>query len=167
MKRIRSLPGPPPGLAAYLDLQSDTQGWDEFRSHESGDAYKELRATLQILQHGLCGYCEIRLIREQVQIEHVIPQSDGGTDGAATLDSANLMACCLGGTKPRRPEDDPRYHLAPIRRNMSCGQAKGGSTYSRFLDSPNAARPAIAAQGPQHGRDRSRLDRLRDRRFPG
>lgn len=134
MKRIRTLPEPPTGLAAYLVLQSETQGWDEFRSHESGAAYQELRCELVKLQHGLCGYCEIRLVSEHVQVEHVTPQSDDGTDDAATLDSANMMACCLGGTKPMRPEDDPKYHLAPIKLNISCGQAKGGSTDAQFID---------------------------------
>ena len=134
MKRIRSLPGSPPGLAAYLELQSETQGWDEFRSHESGDAYRELRCALANIQHGLCGYCEIRLVSEHIQVEHVIPQSDGVTDDTGTLDSDNMMACCLGGTKQMRPEDDPKYHLAPIKLNVSCGQAKGGSTDAQFID---------------------------------
>ena len=75
MKRIRTLPEAPSGLAAYLDLQDDSQNWDEFRSFRSGDAYKELRSTLVSLQHGLCGYCEIRLVRWHIQVEHVIPQS--------------------------------------------------------------------------------------------
>ena len=134
MKRIRSLPGPTPGLAAYLELQSETQGWDEFRSHESGDSYKELRAELVNIQHGVCGYCEIRLVSDHIQVEHLIPQSDDGTDDTASLDSANMMACCLGGTKLMRPEDDSKYHLAPIKLNISCGQAKGGSTDAEFID---------------------------------
>ena len=86
------------------------------------------------LQHGLCGYCEIRLVNERIQVEHVIPQSDGDTDDAASLDSTNLIACCLGGTKPVGPQDDPKYHLAPIKLNISCGQAKGGSTDAQFID---------------------------------
>ncbi|WP_428098160.1 retron system putative HNH endonuclease [Candidatus Rariloculus sp.] len=134
MKRICFLPETPPGLAAYLNIPGDNQSWDEFRSFESGGAYNEIRAELVSLQHGLCGYCEIRLIRWQVQIEHVIPQSAGGAEGGAALDSANMMACCLGGTKPVYPVADPTYHRALVKFNMSCGQAKGSDVDTQFLD---------------------------------
>ena len=134
MKRIQTLPGAPAGLAAYLDIPGDTQSWDEFRSYESGDAYRELRAALVSLQHGLCGYCEIRLISLHIQVEHVIPQSAGDEEGGAALDSANMMACCLGGTSRMRPTDGPSYHLAPVKKNMSCGQAKGEDVDPQFLD---------------------------------
>lgn len=134
MKHIQSLPDAPPGLAAYLDIPGDTQSWDEFRSYGSGDAYNELRAALVSLQHRLCGYCEIRLISWHIQVEHVIPQSAGDVEGGAALDSANMIACCLGGTKPVRPSDDPTYHLAPVKNNMSCGQAKGREIDPQFLD---------------------------------
>ena len=131
MKRIRTLPEAPSGLAAYLDLQADSQNWDEFRSYRSGDAYNELRSTLVSLQHSLCGYCEIRLVSWHIQVEHVIPQTavDGG--GGAALNSANMMACCLGGT---RLADDTERYLEPVKLNMSCGQAKEEKTDPQFLD---------------------------------
>ena len=79
VKRVRTLHNPTRGLTEYRELEGDDASWKRFRSHEAGAAYRELRATLADLQHGLCGYCEARLL-DPYQVEHVVPQS-GEADG--------------------------------------------------------------------------------------
>lgn len=130
MKRIRTLQNPTRGLTEYRELEGDDASWERFRSHEAGAAYRELRATLADLQHGLCGYCEARLL-EPYQVEHVVPQSDEADGQEGELDHTNLMACCLGGT---RNVEDPEQYLPPVRDNRSCGEVKGGATDARFVD---------------------------------
>ena len=43
MKVIRKLGVPTPGLADYLTCVGDDSDWNEFRSHEAGASYNELR----------------------------------------------------------------------------------------------------------------------------
>ena len=76
MKPIREVTEPPLGLADYLRLVGDEAYWDEFRSHDSGTAYRELVEDLTSNQHGLCAYCETSMSAERRQIEHVLPRSD-------------------------------------------------------------------------------------------
>lgn len=54
MKTIRKLNAPTPGLAEYLNAVGDNANWNEFRSHNAGAAYRELRDALIQNQHGLC-----------------------------------------------------------------------------------------------------------------
>ena len=130
MKRIRTLYEAPPGLLDYREMEGDDASWERFRSHEAGAAYRELRATLADLQHGLCGYCEARLL-EPYQIEHVVPQSDEADGREGELDQTNMMACCLGGTSIL---GGPDQYLPPERENTSCGQAKLEAIDARFVD---------------------------------
>ena len=131
MKRIRALDGPTPGLLDYLDCEGEHANWDGFRSHQAGAAYREIADTLQHVQHGLCGYCEIDVTERDSQIEHVIPRSDPEQGMARALDPTNLMVCCKGGTS--KTQDDARWR-APARRNLSCGQAKEDSVDPDFVD---------------------------------
>ena len=140
MKRIRKLPGPPSGLANYLEVETkqSSASWAAFRDYEAGAAYRELREALTNYQRGLCGYCEIDLLPLDRQIEHVVPQSDPQQGEALALDPTNMIACCTGGSArnlygPDAGDDEKRY-LPPARRNISCGQAKGGNTNADFLD---------------------------------
>ena len=130
MKIIRKLNKPTPGLAAYCDAVDDAVNWDEFRSHNSGASYRELRDALAQNQHGLCAYCEIAIRGWRRQIEHVIPQSDDELGKAKALDIANMVACCMGGTV----QDDEDRYRRPVRHNTSCGQAKGSQSDERFID---------------------------------
>ena len=130
MKRIRTLHNPTRGLSEYRELEGDDASWKRFRSHEAGAAYRDLRATLSDLQHGLCGYCEARLL-EPYQVEHVVPQSDEADGREGELDQTNMMACCLGGASTLGGSDQ---YLPPEGENTSCGQAKGGATDPRFVD---------------------------------
>ena len=96
MKRIRTLHDSPRGLSAYLQIEPDDASWEGFCSHEAGTAYRELRDALVDLQHGLCGYCEARLLEPHVQVEHVVPRHFPDEGRRKDLDETNMMACCLG-----------------------------------------------------------------------
>ena len=130
MKRIRTLHNPTRGLSEYRELEGDDASWERFRSHEAGASYRDLRAALSDLQHGVCGYCEDRLL-EPYQVEHVVPQSDEADGREGELDQTNMMACCLGGTSILGGLDQ---YLPPVGENTSCGQAKGGAVDGRFVD---------------------------------
>ena len=140
MKPIRGLPDCPPGLADYLEVETQTASWDQFRSHDAGSAYRGLIEELTDLQRGLCGYCEIDLTERDRQVEHVVPQRDAAQGASCALDFRNLMACCKGGTA--RIGDDDRY-LPPVKHNRSCGEAKGGRVNGEFVDPRNL--PALPA----------------------
>ncbi len=131
MKRIRTLDEPTPGLADYLDCEGAMASWEGFRSHWAGAAYRELIETLQTLQHGLCGYCEIDVTEQDRQVEHVVPQSDPQRGAARALDAANLIACCKGGTSVT---DDDDRRRPPVKRNRTCGEAKGDSRNGDFIE---------------------------------
>lgn len=135
MKIIRKLNVPTPGLADYLACVGDDTDWGEFRSHDSGASYSELRYTLAENQHGLCAYCEIALGGRHRQVEHVIPRSDVRLGKAKALDIANMVASCMGGTlEVRSANEDEVLYREPVARNMSCGQAKGDRHDECFID---------------------------------
>ena len=136
MKSIRTLRDSTSGLDDYLASKSPGEGWEEFRSYQGGKAYRELAETLETLQHGLCGYCEIDLIDRDRQIEHVIPRSDPNRGKAKSLDVANMIACCTGGTRknifgPDARGDEERYLPSS---KSSCGEAKGNASDPAFVD---------------------------------
>ena len=132
MKCIRSLQDRPPGLDDYLAKEADeVKDWDGFRNHAGGAAYSELVETLVDIQHGLCGYCEINIEKRDRQVEHVVPQSDPRRGAAHVLDHANMIACCKGGTLQT---GDENRRLDPVKRNLSCGEAKGNQVGTDFID---------------------------------
>ena len=97
MKQIQTLQAPTLGLVEYTNQSEGEPDWNKFRDYDDGSAYRELRQALVNIQHGLCGYCEIDLICNDRQIEHIIPRSDPTSGAIHTLDPANMMACCIGG----------------------------------------------------------------------
>ena len=132
MKRIQRMNNATAGLAAYLaEKGNEAKDWDGFRSHDAGASYRQLAEALMDIQHGLCGYCEIDIVEGERQVEHVVPQSDPQQGVANALDYANLIACCKGGTL--RTEDDERRR-EPVKRNRSCGEAKGDLVAADFID---------------------------------
>ena len=137
MKPIREFAEPTPGLSDYLELVGSAGSWDEFHSHDSGRAYRELRDVLTRGQHGLCAYCEIGLATHECQVEHVLPQSEPVAGTARQLDITNMLACCLGGAKrpaKRSGTDHAATFLEPVAANTSCGQAKADRVDPRFVD---------------------------------
>ncbi len=131
MKVIRGLKTPTSGLAEYLDAVEDEVNWDEFRSHNSGASYRDLREALTQNQHGLCAYCEISIRGWLRQVEHLIPRSYGENGKQKATDIANMVACCKGGTVQIDEED---HYQRPVRHNISCGQAKGNVNDENFVD---------------------------------
>ena len=134
MKCVRRLRDQTPGLADYLRVEAQRPSWDGFRSHAGGSAYQGLIGELADLQHGLCGYCEIGLSKLDRQVEHVVPQSDPVQGASQALDCRNMIACCKGGTT--RSSDLSR-RLEPVKRNRSCGEAKGDHVNGEFVDPRN------------------------------
>ena len=130
MKRIRTMAESTPGLSSYIE-EATTPEYAEFRDYGGGAAYKELIAGLVDLQRGLCGYCEIRLLESDRQVEHVAPQS---AHPEAALDTSNMIACCKGGSASVFESADEERFLRPPRRNLSCGQAKADRDDPQFLD---------------------------------
>ena len=165
MKRIRALDGPTPGLVNYLECESNYGSWEGFRSHQRGDAYGELVKALCSIQHGLCGYCEIDIAKNDKndrQVEHVVPQSAPVQGEVRALDAKNMMVCCKGGTQQNR--DDARY-LRPSKHNRSCGQAKGNRVDPEFLDPRELpALPALMRVG-YDGRIRADAEACQDASF--
>ena len=131
MKRIRRLSEAGDGLKDYLAGDGKQANWEGFRNHQGGEAYKELVQALCHIQHGLCGYCEINIIPQDKQVEHVVPRNHPSQGKAGELDPANMMLCCQGGTCPI---NDNVRRRKPIKKNRSCGQVKGSSVDPQFID---------------------------------
>lgn len=119
------------GLSDYLEVDGRRASWEGFRSHDAGQAYRELIEELMGAQYGLCAYCEKDLSELDRQVEHVVPQSDAAQGALRALDYRNLIACCKGGTA--RSDDADRY-MKPPKRNRSCGEAKGARMNAGFVD---------------------------------
>ena len=128
MKRIQTLRHPTIGLSGYLVQPDAGSSWDDFRNHDRGEPYRELRNALENLQHGLCGYCEIALKSNDRKIEHVIPRD---LEPGQTFNHENMIACCTGGTAVNlfgpdvlMNNQDSERALLPIAESKSCDQAK-------------------------------------------
>lgn len=131
MKRIKVLANPTDGLLHYRG-QPDVNiySWPRFYNYDGSRAYRELRDALVSLQHGLCAYCEIDLVENDRQVEHVIPRN---AVPEQTLDYRNMIACCRGGSAENQfgpavlnQYRDEDRSLPPG--NISCGQAKDERT---------------------------------------
>ena len=127
---------PPRGLGDYLDRVGHSAEWEDFRSHDAGNSYRELLNELIDGQHGLCGYCEIDLTELDRQVEHSVPRSDP-IGASRALDVTNMIACCKGGTAgvygDARSRDETRYR-EPVRHHQSCGQKKGDRVDKDLID---------------------------------
>ena len=138
MKRIRAMDHAPSGLAEYLQEAGDDATWDGFGSHRgSSDAKRELRDALSANQHGLCAYCEIDLLSQHREIEHVVPRADEQRGASLSLNVANMVACCRGNapsSAAQHVRNDPVRHREPLKRHQSCGQAKADTYNEGFLD---------------------------------
>ncbi|CAK0742068.1 TIGR02646 family protein [Azospirillaceae bacterium] len=130
MKWIRGLESSPSGLKAFVDEHPQEREWSVFRDHNGGASLGELMDSLVCAQHGLCCYCEIDLVEGDRQVEHYHPKSDKNSQLNHTTDYHNLMAACCGGTQkniwgPQTQSLDEDRYKEPVRKNQSCGQAKG------------------------------------------
>lgn len=119
-------------MAAYRDRVGRSASWEGF---QGTDGHAELLDTLQSLQHHLCAYCEIGLIPDDRQVEHIVPR---GSAAGKSREFApeNVVACCLGGTNPRLAasgDGGARFWDPPVE-YRSCGQAKGNAVVAGFVD---------------------------------
>ena len=139
MKRVQALQAPTSGLMEYTNQSGGCSDWNRFYDYDGSSAYQELRQALVDIQHGLCGYCEIDLIINDRQIEHIIPKSDPTSGATHALNPGNMIACCIGGTAKNffgegaLKKDSERF-LEPAKDNESCGQAKGNRSDRCFVD---------------------------------
>lgn len=127
MKRIRHVDGSIAGLYDYREIDGIHASWDRYRSFRDAVGnfrYHELIDELVRNQHGICGYCEIRIDNDNRQVEHVVPRS---VCPGLELEGTNLIACCLGGSiaKTRNPGSKD---------NLSCGQKKANSVLPSIVD---------------------------------
>lgn len=151
MKRIRTMPNSTPGLANYLAAGGSPSNWDRFRNDDR-EAYRELRDALAELQHNLCGYCEIDLDENDIQVEHIIPRSDPHLGMTRALDFANLIAACRGGTESMFDSNglaDLGRFRHRVSENSSCGAAKKNVNDSDFIDPIDlSAQPSLLKVQP-------------------
>jgi uncharacterized protein (TIGR02646 family) len=139
MKRVAGLSHAPLGLARFHADPAEPKTWNGFGDFESGAAKRELAMALAERQHGLCAYCEIRLVDLDRRIEHVVPRSDPAMVSALACDQSNLLAVCNGGSRPdifgpaTSVSDRSRY-LPPTKANLSCDASKENRPASEFID---------------------------------
>ena len=133
MKPIKVLHFAPAGLAQYVKNKPANYGWTRFRE-EDQESYHELRETLSKRQHGLCGYCEQMMPRDDCQVEHVRPRSSSTRYHLYDLTPTNLIACCKGGSARNLYGPDTRHPDPDRFGDNSCGQAKGETVDPLFLD---------------------------------
>ena len=128
MKRIRCVDGAIAGLHEYRESDGIRASWNRYRRcsrDENGRRrYYELIDKLISSQHGICGYCEMRIGKGNQQVEHVVPKS---VDPELQFEGTNLIACCLGGTNPKIQNPGSKD-------NLSCGQKKGNGVLPDIAD---------------------------------
>ena len=133
MKPIKVLHFAPSGLAQYVKNRPKDYSWERFHDEDPA-SYRELRDALLQLQHGLCGYCEQTMPKDDCQVEHVIPRISSTNDHQHDLNPTNLLAGCKGGTA-RNLYGPETIHPDPDRfGDNSCGQAKGNTIEELFID---------------------------------
>ena len=65
---------------------------------------KMLRQMLWGQQKGCCHYCGKYVSKRDATLEHVVPQSQGGTD-----DLSNLVMACFACNNKKSVEDNPQW----------------------------------------------------------
>jgi uncharacterized protein (TIGR02646 family) len=114
---------------------SEGKRWEAFRN-EQQKAYRAARESLYLNQYGLCAYCEIALDDSNQQIEHIIPKSLSSSGQDKTLDFANFVLCCKGGTQQYTATDGAYSDNPSAKANRSCGEKKGDTDPGSQFVSP-------------------------------
>jgi uncharacterized protein (TIGR02646 family) len=149
MKRVKQLNAVPTSLQRFLQEEfspanRQIKDWEAFRNDDSGKTFRELIDALTEIQHGLCAYCEINLVKMvegqpvyDREIEHFHPKSDISHQTDWMFEITNLFAACKGGSevnifgdKAREGYRDTARCLPPIKKNLSCG----GTKIDKILD---------------------------------
>lgn len=142
MKKVKQLTAVPVGLQRFLQsfppATRTIEDWEAFRNYDRGSAFHEMMDTLTDVQHRLCAYCEINLVKMvegqpiyDREIEHFHPKSDISHQTDWMFEITNLFAACKGGSetrlfgeKVREGYKDTARCLPPIKKNLSCGSIK-------------------------------------------
>jgi len=152
MKKVKQLESVPASLQDFLreypPEKREVKDWKAF-GNEGGSAKSELIQALDSIQHGLCAYCEIELVKQtdkepiyDRQIEHFHPKSDIYGDIDWMFEISNLFAACQGGSQihifgeESRFEDNERC-LEPYKKNYSCGEAKKDDNLDNIILKPS------------------------------
>lgn len=109
MKKVNQLQFVPASLLDFLKEyphdQRQIKDWKAF-NNEGGPVKHELMQALDDIQHGLCAYCEIKLVLltdkgliYDRQIEHFHPKSDIPNTIDWMFEITNLFAACRGGSQ--------------------------------------------------------------------
>ena len=142
MKKIKHIQAMPTSLLRFLQEFPPTnrqiKDWEAFRNDESGKTFRELIEALTKVQHGLCAYCEINLVKRvegqlvyDREIEHFHPKSDISHQTDWMFEITNLFAACKGGSeinlfgdKARDGYRDTARCLPPIKKISVVGALK-------------------------------------------
>lgn len=132
MKRIKYLEGSIAGLHDYRRIDGEMASWGgylSFRDEVGNRYYLELIDRLVRNQHGICGYCEIRLDNDDLQVnslhvEHVVPRS---ICAELEFEGTNLIASCSG-----RSTEISRNSSS--KDSLSCGHKKGNRVLPDIAD---------------------------------
>jgi uncharacterized protein (TIGR02646 family) len=152
MKKVKQLQSAPASLQDFLTEypyeKRYIKDWKAF-GNEGGPAKHELMQALDNVQHGLCAYCEIELVKQtdkgliyDRQIEHFHPKSDIPSVVDWMFEITNLFAACRGGSQihlfgdDSSVKDDERC-LAPYEKNYSCGEAKQDDNVDNLILKPS------------------------------
>ncbi|MEZ9820103.1 retron system putative HNH endonuclease [Shewanella sp. 10N.286.45.A1] len=126
----------PPLLVAYRAGKPNFS-WPRCKSNSN--RRDEIQDYLRRDQGGICAYCEIDLLKRDVegeesdfQVEHFHPKSDKTTAHNWALDWDNMLACCLGG-KSKNVVDADNRHTNP---NLRCGALKDDDDLDNIILNP-------------------------------
>jgi uncharacterized protein (TIGR02646 family) len=152
MKKVKQLQSAPASLQDFLREypyeKRKITDWKAF-GNEGGQAKSELMQALDEVQHGLCAYCEIELVKQtdkgpiyDRQIEHFHPKSDIPSSVDWMFEISNLFAACRGGSQihlfgeASSFKDDERC-LEPYQKNHSCGETKKDDNLDNIILKPS------------------------------
>ena len=126
----------PPQLASYR-IGKPKFSWQKCKKNSV--RRNEIQDYLRRDQGGLCAYCEIDLLKREVdveesdfQVEHFHPKSDNSSEHNWGLDWDNMLACCLGG-KSKKVVDATDRHTNP---NLRCGAIKDDFDWDNVILNP-------------------------------
>ncbi|MEZ8862880.1 retron system putative HNH endonuclease [Vibrio sp. 10N.247.311.51] len=135
MKKV--IKGDEPPLLIAFRTGKPNFSWQKCKSNTA--RRDEIQNYLRRDQGGICAYCEIDLLKRDVedeesdfQVEHFHPKSDKSTAHNWALDWDNMLACCLGG-KSKKVVDADNRHTNP---NLRCGALKDNNDWDDVILNP-------------------------------
>jgi len=121
----------PDGLRQYRESHPDSR-WENFRRECQG-GLNEVYEQLCQDQGELCVYCELKVSKENRQVEHFHDKSDESDAANPTkwhLTWKNMWYACMGGTKQ---SGNTNEFMPPIENNRSCGQVKENEIFQNII----------------------------------